>query len=190
MEKIQKRWETFQNKYPGISRLLLFFVLSNGVTLMQLLLMPLVKSLFGLTSLIDINFQVGAVGKGHPQYYVFDYAKGALAAGGGGGLAYFLAVQMTLAAAQVINFFLQRNITFKATNSVKKAAMWYIIAYLFITLGAAVLQGFYKQPIYEYFISSIGSGGEIIADIITMLINSVISFWVFYPIMKIIFKSK
>jgi len=32
--------------------------------------------------------------------------------------------------------------------------------------------------------------GMTAADIITMLINSVISFWVFFPIMKIIFKQK
>ena len=32
--------------------------------------------------------------------------------------------------------------------------------------------------------------GMTVADIITMLINCVISFWVFYPILKIIFKEK
>jgi len=35
-----------------------------------------------------------------------------------------------------------------------------------------------------------GSAGETTADIITMLINSAISFWVFFPIFKIIFKNE
>ena len=34
-----------------------------------------------------------------------------------------------------------------------------------------------------------GSAGETTADIITMIINSAISFWVFYPIFKVIFKQ-
>ena len=36
-----------------------------------------------------------------------------------------------------------------------------------------------------------GSGtGSTVADVATMLINCMISFWVFYPIMKLIFKQK
>jgi hypothetical protein len=35
-----------------------------------------------------------------------------------------------------------------------------------------------------------GSFGETVADIITMIINSAISFWVFFPIFKLIFKNK
>jgi hypothetical protein len=37
---------------------------------------------------------------------------------------------------------------------------------------------------------NMGSGGELIADFITMIINSAISFWVFFPIFKVIFKQK
>ena len=62
---------------------------------------------FGLTPLVDTNFQAFHVGtnlNGSP-YYVFDYAAGTIASGGGGGLAYFLAVEITMAIAQVINFF-------------------------------------------------------------------------------------
>jgi len=35
-----------------------------------------------------------------------------------------------------------------------------------------------------------GGAGERIADGITMVVNCVISFWVFYPILKIIFKEE
>ena len=55
-------------------------------------------------------------------YYVFDYAAGSISQGGGGGMAYFLAVEITLFAAQVINFFLQRNVTFKSKTGIVKAA--------------------------------------------------------------------
>ena len=35
-----------------------------------------------------------------------------------------------------------------------------------------------------------GSGGETIADVVTMIINAAISFWVFFPIFKVIFKQE
>jgi putative flippase GtrA len=187
-------WVKYKEKHPNIAQFLVFFMLSNGVTVLQFILMPLLKSIFGQTSLVDTNFQIMQFGHnfdGSP-YYVFDYAAGALSNGGGGGLAYFLAVQITIGIAQVINFFAQRNITFKSNSNIWKAAFWYVVAYILITIGAAAAQGFYKAPIYNLLMNTWGwgSAGETTADVITMLINSAISFWVFFPIFKIIFKNE
>ncbi|WP_088102766.1 hypothetical protein [Halalkalibacter urbisdiaboli] len=187
-------WANYKEKHPTIAQFLVFFVLSNGITVLQLVLMPVFKSIFAQTSLVDTSFRILQVGQnfdGSP-YYVFDYAAGALSAGGGGGLAYFLAVQITIAIAQIINFFAQRSITFKSNSNIWKAAFWYFIAYILITIGAAVAQGFYKAPIYDLFMNTWGMGsfGETAADVITMIINSAIAFWVFFPIFKIIFKQE
>ena len=192
--KIVSIWTSFSEKHPGTAQFLIFFILSNGITVLQMILMPGLKGIFEQTSLVNTSFQILNVGNnfdGTP-YYVFNYAKGPLASGGGGGLAYFLAVQISMAIAQVINFFAQRNVTFKSNGSVKKAAFWYVIAYLIITVGAAALQGLYKAPIYNLLMNTWGMGatGETIADFVTMIINSAISFWVFFPIFKVIFKSK
>ena len=187
-------WNNFKEKYPNIAQFLVFFMVSNGVTVLQLVLMPLFKWLFGMTNLVEVNFQIGRIGtnfNGTP-YYMFDYGAGAMEAGGGGGLAYFLAVQLTIAIAQVINFFGQRNITFRSNGSVWKAACWYVAAYIVITIGASALQGLYKAPIYRLFMETwaMGSFGELLADFITMIINCAISFWVFFPIFRIIFKNE
>jgi putative flippase GtrA len=187
-------WRKFKKKHPNIAQFLVFFVLSNAVTILQLAMMPLFKLLFGLTDLVETDFRVGRIGSnfdGSP-YYMFDYGAGGIADGGGGGLAYFLAVQITLAIAQIINFFAQRNITFKANNNPWRAAMWYVIAYIVISLIAAAAQGLYKAPIYDLLMNVWGWGGfgELSADILTMIINSAISFWVFFPIFKLIFKHK
>ena len=81
--------------------------------------------------------------------------------------------------------------TFKSNAGIARAAVWYFIAWLIISVGAAALQGLYKTPIYTFFMNMMGEGaGMTVADIITMLINCVISFWVFYPILKVIFKEK
>lgn len=192
ISKFTKAWGSFASKHPTVAQFLIFFLLSNGITVLQLILMPLFKWLFGMTVLVDTNFQVGHIGANvdGSQYYIFNYAAGALPVGGGG-LAYFLAVEITLAIAQVINFFAQRNVTFKSNGSVAKAAFWYILAYIVITIGAAALQGLYKAPVYDLLINTwkLGGLGETLADVITMIINSAISFWVFFPIFKIIFKS-
>lgn len=191
--KIAALWKKFNEKHPNIVQFLVFFLISNGVTVLQMIIMPLIKYIFGFTSLVNTSFQLIAAGHNLDGsiYYVFDYAKGAISQGGGGGLAYFLAVEITLLIAQVINFFLQRNVTFKSNSSVGKAAFWYFISWVIISIGAAALQGLYKTPVYDFTIKYFGdSFGMTLADIVTMLINSIISFWVFFPIMKIIFKQK
>lgn len=194
MNTIKKVWGDFSEKHPTLAQFLVFFILSNGITVLQLIMMPVFKGIFGATSLVDTNFQIGHVGTnldGTP-YFIFNYAAGALTNGGGGGLAYFLAVEITMAIAQVINFFAQRNVTFKSNSSIGKAAFWYVIAYIIISIGAAALQGLYKAPIYNLFMNSMkmGATGETLADVITMIINCAISFWVFFPIFKVIFKQE
>jgi len=186
-------WKNFSAKHPGIAEFLVFFMVCNGVTVLQMIMMPVFKGIFSNTSLIDVNFQALQVGhnlNGTP-YYVFDYAAKSIISGGGGGLAYFLAIELTMAIAQVINFISQRKVTFKSNGNVWRAASWYFLAYVIISVGAAALQGLYKAPIYSYLINNSGEGlGTTIADIVTMIINCTISFWVFYPIMKLIFKKK
>ncbi|MDR1271465.1 MAG: hypothetical protein LBK04_00475 [Clostridiales Family XIII bacterium] len=193
MKKFKTIWERFKSVHPGLAQFLVFFLLSNGVTVLQVVMMPVLKSLFGGTGLVNIAWQVLPVGHNTDGsvYYIFNYAAGAVRQDGtGGGLAYFLAVEITLAIAQVINFFAQRNITFKAKNSVAKAAFWYIVAYIAITLVAGALQGLYKAPIYAWLMGSAGSFGQTLADVVTMVINSAVSFWVFFPIFKLIFRDK
>ena len=186
-------WNRFKERHPTVAQFLVFFILSNGVTVLQMVLMPVLKALFAGTALVNTPFQVFPVGRNldGSQYYIFNYAAGAVAADGtGGGLAYFLAVQITMAIAQIINFFLQRNVTFKSNGSIGKAAFWYVLAYVVITLVAGALQGLYKAPIYSFLMGHLGGAGQTVADVVTMLINCAISFWVFFPIFKVIFREK
>lgn len=184
-------WKKFKTKHPNIAQFFVFFMLSNGVTVLQMILMPILKNIFAATNLINRNFQIWSLGQNldGSTYYIFDFEAGTIASGGGGGLAFFLAVQITLLIAQVINFFAQRNITFKSDGNPWKAAFWYAFAYVAITIVASAARGFYTVPIYNLLMNTWGWGatGETIADFITMIIYSAISFWVFFPIFKLIF---
>jgi putative flippase GtrA len=194
MDESMRMWNTYKERYPNLAQFFVFFLLSAGNTVLQLVLMPFIKLIFAQTSLLTKSFQFLQLGHNFDgsAYFLFDYSNGSLASGGGGGLAYFLAVQITLCIAQIINFFAQRRITFKSNSNIWTAAFWYVLAYVLITIGAAAAQGFYKAPIYSLFINTWGMGsyGETAADVLTMVINSIISFGVFYPIFKIIFKQE
>ena len=191
MQALKRWWTAFEDKHTTAAQFIVFFILSNGITVLQLVLMPAFKAAFAHTSLDDTAFQFLPVGVSHGHTaFLFDYPAGSMSVGGGGGLAYFLAVEITLLIAQVINFFAQRNVTFKSNSSVGKAAFWYAVAYVVITIAAAALQVLYKDPIYAWAISTMGAGGETFADVVTMIINAAISFWVFFPIFKVIFKQE
>lgn len=186
-----KAWKRFADNRPALAQFIVFSLLSTAMTVLQLVLMPLFKWVFNMTPLVEQTFQAFALGTNADgsTFYIFDYAAGALPSGGGG-LAYFLAVQLTLLIAQVINFFLQRNVTFKSNTNIWRAAAWYFVAYAVISFAAAALQGFYKDPIYQWMFDRWGSAGGAGADVVTMIINALISVLVYFPIFKIIFRRE
>ena len=113
-----------------------------------------------------------------------------MSVGGGGGLAYFLAVEITLLIAQVINFFAQRNVTFKSNSSVGEGGLLVHGRLRRHHDRRGCAPGSHKDPIYAWAISAMGAGGETVVGRITMIINAAISFWVFFPIFKVIFKQE
>jgi len=116
MQALKRWWTAFEDKHTTAAQFIVFFILSNGITVLQLVLMPAFKAAFAHTSLVDTAFQFLPVGvsNGH-TVFLFDYPAGSM---------------------------------------------------------------------------SMGGGGETFADVVTMIINAAISFWVFFPIFKVIFKQE
>ena len=101
----------------------------------------------------------------------------------GGGLGYFISYETGSFLAQCINFPLQRNITFKSKGNLVFQAIWYLIAWVVISL---VCNGFNNlwMPVAAVYVSP--KVYNILVSVITGGVSMVIFFFVF----KIIFPDE
>lgn len=58
LSRIKAGWKAFAGNHPTLAQFLIFFLVSNGVTVLQMILMPVFRNIFGMTSLVDTNFQI------------------------------------------------------------------------------------------------------------------------------------
>lgn len=205
---IAKQWKA----HPQIAQFITYFLVGNLATLVQVVLIPVLQPIFGATNLVNTNLHLfgpignpaatttvtvaGAAVTGLNPYYVFNFTAGAvntlvpMTLNGitgdylaHGGAAYFLATFIPLILSQVVSFFMQRKVTFKSDGNMAWQAMWYFAAFLVITVGANALYGIYQPWLY----STIGEG---LGGLVAAFLQCCIAFWVFFPIMKIIFPEK
>lgn len=57
MQALKRWWTAFEDKHTTAAQFIVFFILSNGITVLQLILMPAFKAAFAHTSLVDTAFQ-------------------------------------------------------------------------------------------------------------------------------------
>ena len=136
-------WNNFTEKHPKAAKWVreggLFIIFSNLVTVVQYIIYAFLPNLLGLelagtewsfpaipVSLFGIHFTWNALG-----YDVLYDAAGNVMSGGG--LGYLIAMLVGSFLAQVINFPLQRNITFRSKGNPWYQALWYFIAWVVIT---------------------------------------------------------
>ncbi len=190
MEGIKNWWSDYEKKHPSASKWIreggFFFLFSNLVTIVQYIIYAFMPGLLGLelagtqwswpavpAKLFGIDFTWNAIG----YDVVYDAAGNVVI---GGGLGYLIAMLFGSFLAQVINFPLQRNITFRSKGNPWYQALWYFIAWVVITfvvnsincVWVAVAGHFVPTWLYN-----IGS---------TMLMGT-ISMVVFFFVFKIIF---
>lgn len=195
------------HRHYKIAEFISYFMVGNFITIIQFIVLPLLQLIFKNTNLINIDFHfIGPIGgaqrvakvlpdgvKIYDPYYVFNFTGGKVGeyvyreingvAGmylGHGGLAYFLAMFITLIIAQVLTFIMQRNVTFKSDGNIPRAVFWFVIATIVITIGQNVLYAFYQPWIY-------GLLGDSLGGVFASFLQALISFWVFFPIFKVIF---
>ncbi|ADO76262.1 hypothetical protein [Halanaerobium praevalens] len=158
MELIQD----FKDEHPDIYEFIMFNIFSNIATITNFAVLNLSKSII-FRSLMDVNF----------NWWIFNYsaAKGGL----GGFLAFFFAY----AAAQIVNFFVQREIVFKSESKLSTGLILYFLTVGFVYIICLYVPTLIMEPLTEIF-------GSLLATNITNGVNIMIQVALIYPMLKFV----
>lgn len=157
--KYLKEWK---EKHPDIYEFIVFNILSNCATITNFVVMWLCTG-FIFTGLKEIPFRV----------FIFDYTtKESLMLCG------FVSFLIATAAAQIVNFFVQKNLVFHSDAAFGKAAWKYTILAVVLVLVSTALPAYSQR-----WFARMGIPSGIIptlANILNIFVQVVIS----YPTMK------
>lgn len=186
-------WQDFSARHPVLSKWLYqiasFFVFSMGVTIIQYLFFTFLPGILGPElaaaefmwpqvplHLFGVEFTWSLLG-----YNVLRDAAGHVMIGGG--LGYFISYEVGSFVAQCINFPLQRNITFKSHGNPVYQALWYLMAWVVISL---ICNGFNNlwMPIAAAFVP------PAVYNILVTVITGGVSMVIFFFVFKIIFPEQ
>ncbi len=186
-------WYGFADKHPKGSKIIyqvfFFIVFSEGVTIVQILILMFLPYLFGL-ELAATEFMIPKIEItiGDLTYYWsflgndinYNDAGEVII---GGGLGYFLSFKIATFLAQCINFPLQRNITYKSKGNPWWQAMWYFIGWVLINLACDAVNNLWL-PISNHYLP------YAVSSILAMVAQGGIAMVVFYFIFMIIFPDQ
>ena len=151
-------------KHPDLWEFILFNLLSNCATVTNFIVMWLCTG-FVFKSFSDRPF----------SFFIFNYSDNIES---NLGLCGFLSFLVATAAAQTVNFFVQKNFVFKSNAAFEKAVPKYILLAVILVIISAALPA-YSQA----FLMNLGAPSGVvptIANIINIVVQVVIS----YPAMK------
>ena len=101
----------------------------------------------------------------------------------GGGLGYFISYELGTFLAQCINFPLQRNITFKSKGNIWWQMLWYLIAWILISLLCNGINGLWMPVAQHYF-------SPAIYNLLVTFITGGVSMVIYFFVYKIIFPEE
>lgn len=196
-----KKWNKLKIYHPKLAKFIrqfsFFLLFSQGVTIFQYLVFTFLPYLLGI-NLASKEFMWPQIILVEDLEYIIDnvsYKKDIIynilgyqvrydnvtnEVLIGGGLGYFIAYEIGTFLAQVINFPLQRNITFKSKGNPFYQAMWYFIAWVLISLLCNAVNGLW-MPFAEIYFS------PAIYNILVTMVTGTISMVIFFFVFKIIF---
>lgn len=190
MTRWKEKWRHFADCHPKAAKLLhqflYFYVFSLGVTVFQYAMFTILPYAFGIrlagTEFMWPQIPVEIMGY-HYKWNILGYDIARNAAGEviiGGGLGYFLAYEIGAFLAQCINFPLQRNITFHSHGKISWQIMWYVIAWILISLFCNGINGLWLPIAQQHF-----SPG--IYNLLVTFITGGVSMVIYFFVYKIIF---
>lgn len=155
--------------HPNIWEFILFNILSNCATITNFVVMWLCTG-FIFTAFKNLPF----------QFFIFNYTN----VESDLGLCGFLSFLVATAAAQTVNFFVQKNLVFKSNANFSKAVPKFIILAVVLVIISAALPA-YSQALFINM--GIPAGlAPTLANIVNILTQVIIS----YPTMKFVIMKK
>ena len=159
MNNVISSVKRFQKRHPDLYEFILFNIMSNAATITNFIVLWLGTGILFRTW-SDLPF----------HWFIFNYST---ANGGMGGFISFLVAYVC---AQIVNFFVQRDIVFKASNSIMQALPWYIG-----TVVVAGLVSIWLPPHVIAFVQPyVGGLAATVANIVNIVLQVIIN----YPMLK------
>lgn len=149
-------------KHPDLWEFILFNLLSNCATVTNFVVMWIGTG-FLFKGLKDMPF----------KFFIFDYSTEASLM-----LCGFLSFLIATAAAQTVNFFVQKNFVFKSNAAFASAVPKYVLLAVVLVIVSAALPAYSQQ-----FLTGLGLPAGVVptlANVINILVQVVLS----YPTMK------
>ena len=173
-------WTNFAEKHASLSKWIreggLFVIISNLITVFKYLILQFLPKLFTSLPLVDFGFpgvDLTLFGKTF-KWYIIGYGADQ------GGLPYFCAYMVAMVIGEVINFFLQRNITFRSKGNILYQGLWYLLAFCVVTCVVNSINCIWvavASMLVPDFVYNIG----------TTVLNGGVSMVIFFFVNKIIF---
>ncbi len=193
MSFVKEKWVAFWGRHPKLSKILYqifyFYIFSMSVTIFQYLVFTFMPYMLG-KNLAGTEFmwpQIPITILGHSfKWNILGYDIVRNAAGEvmiGGGLGYFISYEAGSFLAQCINFPLQRNITFKSHGNVYYQGLWYLIAWVLISLSCNAINGLWLPIAQEYFSIQI-------YNLLVTVVTGGVSMVIYFGVYKIIFPEE
>lgn len=175
-----KVWEKFEAKNPKAAKWIreggLFVIISNLITVFKYVILQFLPKMFTSLPLVDFGFpgiNLTMFGKTF-RWYIIGYGADQ------GGLPYFCAYMIAMFIGEVINFFLQRNVTFRSKGNIAIQGLWYLIAFCIVTCVVNSINCIWvavASMLVPDFIYNIG----------TTILNGGVSMVIFFFVNKMIF---
>lgn len=159
MERI-KQWV---NHHPNLWEFILFNLLSNCATITNFVIMWLCTG-FIFTAFADQPF----------QFFIFRYTN----VESDLGLCGFLSFLVATAAAQTVNFFVQKNMVFKSNAAFGKAVPKYIVLAVVLVILSAALPAYSQAAFVSWGVPA--GLAPTLANVVNIVVQVVVSF----PAMK------
>ncbi len=179
-------WSRFEERSPKAAQWIreggLFIIISNLITVFKYLILQFLPKLFVGLPLIDFGFpgvDVTLFGVTF-KWYIIGYGANQ------GGLPYFCAYMIAMFIGEVINFFLQRNVTFRSKGNLAVQGLVYLIAFCVVTcvvnsINCAWIAVAADNPVFSI--------PDFIYNILTVVLNGGVSMVVFFFVNKWIFSD-